>query len=89
MIAVHRELGGANGYTATGLALVSWSNTDPTVKVELDRVPKDVRPEQFMTRMIEQVLAATSVSQHVDVRSLIERRELAVTEEDEIAELTQ
>ncbi len=42
-----------------------------------------------MTRMIEQVLAATSVSQHVDVRSLIERRELAVTEEDEIAELTQ
>ena len=82
-----RDLGGANGYTATGLALVSWSEEDSTVKVELDRVPEDVRPEQFMTRMIEQVLAATSVSQHVDVRSLIERRELAVTEEDETTDL--
>ena len=80
-------LGAANGDTATGLALVSWSEEDSTVKVELDRVPEDVRPEQFMTRMIEQVLAATSVSQHVDVRSLIERRELAVTEEDETTDL--
>ncbi len=40
-----------------------------------------------MTRMIEQVLAATSVSQHVDVRALIERRELAVAEEDETTDL--
>jgi hypothetical protein len=79
-----RDLGGANGYTATGLALVSWSDEDAAVKVELDRVPQDVRPEQFMTRMIEQVLAATPVSQHVDARGLIERRQLAVAEEDEI-----
>lgn len=82
-----RDLGGANGYTATGLALVSWSNEDSTVKVDLDPVPDDVRPEQFMTRMIKQVLAATSVSQHVDVRGLIARRELAVTEEEETTDL--
>lgn len=86
MIRKLRDDGGANGYTATGLALISWSD-DSTVKVELDRVPLDVRPEQFMTRMIRQVLAATSVSQHVDVRSLMERRELAVAEDDEATEL--
>ncbi|WP_411700467.1 hypothetical protein [Conyzicola sp.] len=77
-----RDLGGGNGYTATGLALVSWSNENPTVKIELDRVPDDVRPEQFMTKMIEQILAATSVTHHVDVRSKYERRKLAVVEED-------
>lgn len=88
MIRKLRDLGGANGYTATGLALVSWSDENPTVRVELDRVPQDVRPEQFMTRMIEQVISATSVSQHVEVRSLIERRELAVVEEDEVTNLS-
>ncbi len=36
MVRKLRDLGGANGYTATGLALVSWSNTDSTVRVELD-----------------------------------------------------
>lgn len=81
-----RDLGGANGYTATGLALVNWTAEDPTVRVELDRVPEDVQPEQFMLKMIQQVLAATSVSQHVDVRSRIERRSIPVTEEDELTE---
>lgn len=87
MIRKLRDLGGANGYTATGLALISWSDQDSMVKVEVDRVPQDVRPEQFMTRMIEQVLAATSVSQHVDVRGLIERRELAVGEDEETTDV--
>lgn len=87
MIRKLRDLGGANGYTATGLALISWSDDDSSVEVELDRIPRDVRPEQFMTRMIEQVLMATSVSQHVNVRSLIERRELAVAEEGETTNL--
>ncbi|MER7446042.1 hypothetical protein [Microbacterium sp. NPDC097977] len=77
-----RDIGGGNGYTATGLALVSWSDEDPTVKVELDRVPEDVRPEQFMTKMIEQILAATSVTHHVEVRSKYERREIPVAEDD-------
>lgn len=77
-----RDIGGGNGYTATGLALISWSDDDPTVRVELDRVPEDVRPEQFMTKMIEQILAATSVTHHVDVRNRYERREIPVAEDD-------
>lgn len=69
--------GSTNGYTATGLALVSWEDsTDPTVDVDLDRVPADVRPEQFLVRLIERVLEATSVTQHVEVRNRIARREL-------------
>lgn len=82
-----RDTGGSNGYTATGLALVSWSDEDPTVKIELDRVPKDVRPEQFFTKMIEQILVATSVAHHVEVRSKFERREIPVAEDDSIAGL--
>lgn len=82
-----RDIGGGNGYTATGLALVSWTDDDPTVKLSLDRVPEDVRPEQFMTKMIEQILAATSVTHHVEVRNKYERRELPVTEEDNPSDL--
>lgn len=82
-----RDIGGGNGYTATGLALVSWSDDDPTVNIQLDRVPKDVRPEQFMTKMIEQILAATSVTHHVEVRSKYERREIPVAEDDNTAGL--
>jgi hypothetical protein len=81
-----RDLSGANGYTATGLALVSWSDEDPAVKLELDRIPEDVRPEQFMTKMIEQILRATSVTHHVDVRGKYERREIPVIEEDSFTE---
>jgi hypothetical protein len=77
-----RDLGGANGYTATGLALVSHSDSGE-VRIELDRVPEDVRPEQFLIRMIDQVLVATPVAHHVDVRSKMERRTIPVVEEDE------
>lgn len=77
-----RDVGGGNGYTATGLALVSWSDEDSAVKLELDRVPEDVRPEQFMRKLIEQILAATSISHHVEVRSKYERREIPVVEDD-------
>ncbi|RKE64910.1 hypothetical protein [Microbacterium sp. AG238] len=88
MIRKLRDLGGANGYTATGLALVGWSGEGSIVRVELDQVPHDVRPEQFMTRMIEQVISAISVSLHTEVRSLIERRGLAVVEEDDVTNLS-
>jgi len=81
-----RDTGAGNGYTATGLALFSWTEEDPTVKLVLDRVPEDVRPEQFMTKMIEQILVATSVTHHVEVRSKYERREIPVIEEDTIAD---
>ncbi|WP_267419513.1 MULTISPECIES: hypothetical protein [unclassified Curtobacterium] len=86
-----RDLGGTNGYTATGLALVHYeSPTDgpPTepVRVVLDQVPEDVRPEQFMVSMVHQVLTATPISQHVNVRSLLERRHIPVAEQDAITE---
>lgn len=77
-----RDLGGANGYTATGLLLVNYTDEDRAVSVEVDGIPEDVRPEQFLTRMIEQVLTASPVAHHVDVRSRIERRQIPVAEED-------
>lgn len=73
---------GLNGYTATGMALASWNEEERRVRIELERVPEDVRPEQFMAKMIAQVLAATPVSQHVAVRSKIERRSIPVREDD-------
>lgn len=81
-----RDLGGANGYTATGMALVSWDETQPNamVRVELDRVPEDVAPPQFLAAMIQQVLTVTPVVHHVDVREKIERRHIPVPEADEI-----
>jgi hypothetical protein len=77
-----RDLGGANGYTATGLALVDWPEDGSEVRVHLDRVPKDLQPGQFMRKLIQQILAATAVTQHVEVRNKIERRQLPVEEED-------
>ena len=79
-----RDLGGANGYTATGLALIDWPDDGSDVRVELDRVPKDLQPGQFMRKLIQQILAATAVTQHVEVRNKIERRQLAVEEEDAV-----
>jgi hypothetical protein len=75
-----RELDGTNGYTATGLALVSWDDDDPTagVTVELDAVPDDIGPAQFFARMIERVVEVTPVVHHVEVRSRLEGREVPV-----------
>ncbi len=83
MIRKLREHGGHGGYTATGLALVGWEGTGPDssgVTVELDQVPDDVAPAQFLTVMIEQIVIATPVSHHVPVRELRERRTLALPE---------
>ncbi len=82
-----REIGGT-GYTATGLALVNWSDEERKVRMALDRVPEDVRPEQFMTKMINQVLVGTSVSHHVEVRSKYERRQLQVQEDSEVSDIS-
>ncbi|GGC97887.1 hypothetical protein GCM10011512_26050 [Tersicoccus solisilvae] len=81
-----RDLGGSNGYTATGMALVSWDETQPspTVRVELDRVPEDVAPPQFLAAMIRQVLVVTPVVHHVDVRERMERRNIPVPETDDV-----
>jgi hypothetical protein len=77
-----REQEGANGYTATGLLLVDWDTDGTGVQVETEPVPVDIRPEQFMVMMVEQILRATAVSHHVDVRSKIERRRILVAETD-------
>lgn len=84
-----RDPNGLNGYTATGLILVDWegeTGNEKGVQVKLDEVPEDIRPEQFMQVMIGHILAATPVSQHVEVRSLMERRAIPVTEDDETIE---
>ncbi|KQY98638.1 hypothetical protein ASD19_07365 [Microbacterium sp. Root53] len=78
-----RDTSGLNGYTATALALASWGDpADGGVRIDLDRVPEDIRPEQFFVKMIDQVLNATPVSQHVAVRSMLERRPIPVAEDD-------
>lgn len=75
-----RELDGTNGYTTTGLALVSWDDDDLAggVTVELDAVPEDIGPAQFFARMIERVVEVTPVVHHVEVRSRLEGREVPV-----------
>ncbi|MET4079533.1 hypothetical protein [Janibacter sp. UYMM211] len=79
-----RDLNGStNGYTATGLALASWDEKDRRVTIELDEVPEDVRPEQFLTRMVEQVLDATSVTQHIEVRNRVARRTVPTGDEQD------
>jgi hypothetical protein len=81
-----RDIGGANGYTSTGLLLVRYADEDPEVHVELDPVPHDVRPEQFLTKMIEHVLTTSPVTHHVDVRSKKERRDIPVIEQDSVTQ---
>jgi hypothetical protein len=75
-----RELDGTNGYTATGLALVSWDDDAPEngVAVELDAVPDDIGPAQFFARMIERVVEVTPVVHHVEVRSRLEGRQVPI-----------
>jgi hypothetical protein len=83
MIRKLRDNDGHGGYTATGLALVGWDETaedGPAVTVELDRVPDDVAPAQFLAAMIERVVTVTPVVHHVPVRQLRERRQIALPE---------
>ncbi len=78
-----RDDAGHGGYTATGLILVGWEESTPggpTVSPELDRVPADVAPAQFLAAMIEQIVVATPVSHHVAVREQRERRSIPLPE---------
>ncbi len=79
-----RAEGDGPGYTATGLALVDWDDTDPDrrVHVVLDPIPDDLHPAQFMERTIQQVLRVTPVTHHVTARERLERRHLPVAEVD-------
>lgn len=76
-----RNLGGGNGYTATGLMLVDWPDEiadERGVSVVLDPVPDDVAPPQFFKAMAECVLDATPVVHHVEARSRFEGRGVAI-----------
>lgn len=80
-----RDDGDGNGYTATGLMLVEWTDErdgSTTVRARPGDIPEDVAPSQFMTTMIDTVLAATPVTHHVDVRQLRQRRIIPVEESD-------
>ena len=79
-----RDSDGRGGYTATGLALVHWDDDLPeaerVVTVNIDDVPKALRPDQFLDAMVAQVLDVTPVVGHVAVRELRERRQLPLPE---------
>lgn len=80
-----RELDGTNGYTATGLALVSWDANEPDagVSVDLDAVPDDIGPAQFLSTMVRRVLDVTPVVHHVEVRERLEGRTVPIEITDE------
>jgi hypothetical protein len=84
MIRKLRDRGDGNGYTTTGLLLVEWDGVaaDAKVKARADLVPTDVAPPQFFTALVSHVLAVTPIIHHVRVRSLLERRDIPVTEAD-------
>lgn len=79
-----------NGYTATGLLLVDWTDgpgADSGVRVVHEPVPEDVAAAQFFRHLVDAVLAATPVQHHVTVRSRRERRQLAVRSDDDALDL--
>lgn len=80
-----RDIGAGSEYTATGLMLVDWDEPigpDTTVRIVADPVPDDVAAPQFLTAMVDTVLAVTPIQHHVEVRRRRERRPIPVPEED-------
>ena len=85
MVRKLRDMGAGNGYTATGLLLVDWSEPvgqETSVRVALDEVPEDVAPPQFFAALVDHVLKVTPVQHHVAVREGRERRSVPVAEAD-------
>jgi hypothetical protein len=85
MIRKLRDIGAGSGYTTTGLLLVDWdepAGPATEVRVETDAVPDDLAAPQFLTALVDTVLGVTPVQHHVAVRSLRERRDIPVREED-------
>lgn len=78
------------GYTATGLCLVDWDDTaqpaDRHVKVIIDPVPEDLRPNLFLATIVETVLSVTPVAHHVPVRERFEGRTLPIPVTDPLGE---
>jgi hypothetical protein len=91
MIRKLRDIGAGYGYTATGLLLVDWDDDPPVadagpagplVRVCHDAVPAEVAAPQFVTALVDQVLAVTPVQYHVEVRRRRERRAIAIPDSD-------
>jgi hypothetical protein len=98
MVRKLRDLGAGYGYTATGLLLVDWDEptasrtTSPgqsasttalqVVRVCHEGLPADVAPAQFLTALVDQVLAVTPVQYHVEVRRRRERRPIPLPDRD-------
>jgi len=86
MVRKLRDIGAGYGYTATGLLLVDWDDVgtlEPEggrVRVCHDGVPDDVAAPQFLTGMVDHVLAVTPVQYHVEVRRRRERRPIPIPE---------
>jgi hypothetical protein len=87
-----RAEGDGPGYTATGLLLVDWDETDDGdihVRICEDVVPDDLGTAQFMERVVGQVLRVTPVTHHVRARELVERRTLPVEESGSPADVAE
>jgi hypothetical protein len=89
MVRKLRDIGAGYGYTATGLLLVDWDDVDgneatgdPVVRVCEDGLPVDVAAPQFLTALVDQVLAVTPVQYHVEVRRRRERRPIPIPDND-------
>ncbi|MCI0688953.1 MAG: hypothetical protein L0Y54_17240 [Sporichthyaceae bacterium] len=84
MIRKLRAVADGPGYTATGLCLADWDESvsaeERRASVILDDVPEDIRPDQFMVGLVEQVLRVTPVTHHVSVRERYEGRVIPVSE---------
>jgi hypothetical protein len=76
-----RDIGAGSGYTTTGLLLVDWdepTGPETSVRVTPGVVPDDVAAPQFLTALIDRVLAVTPVQHHVEVRRRRERRDIPI-----------
>ena len=87
-----RDRGDGNGYNATCLLLLEWDDANPGDSVRVldhttgpddglsEGVPEDLGAPQFFASLIETVLEATPVSEHVQARGRYAGKELAVHE---------
>jgi hypothetical protein len=83
MVRKLRDIGAGYGYTATGLLLVDWDEPvshpgQVAVRVCDEGLPADVAAPQFLTALVDQVLAVTPVQYHVEVRRRRERRPIPI-----------
>lgn len=77
-----RDRGDGHGYTTTALVLVDWDDEDPagTARLVEEQVPDDLGVAQFMKALIETILEATPIDEHVRVRELYENRFIPLEE---------